>query len=137
MDKSLLVFVAVGVGFLYFITSFIGDIQEEDDRYANEDYKIEHRYDQYHSVDSIGQEILVLTEADASTQIAAWQASELKKDFLELFPDYAEMKKFVKDRTRGDALQKKLLSKINEVEGKFFSGTLNAEQAKQALDLLK
>ncbi len=137
MDKSLLIFIAVGIGFLYFITNFIGDIQEKDDRYANEDYKIAHQYNQYNSVDSIGQEILVVTEADETTQIAAWQASELKKDFLQLFPDYSEMKKFVKNRTRGDALQKKLLHKINEVEGKFFSGTLNAEQAKQSLDSLK
>lgn len=137
MDKSLLIFIAVGIGFLYFITNFIGDIQEKDDRYANEDYKIAHQYNQYNSVDSIGQEILVVTEADEITQIAAWQASELKKDFLQLFPDYSEMKKFVKNRTRGDALQKKLLHKINEVEGKFFSGTLNAEQAKQSLDSLK
>ncbi len=137
MDKSLLIFIAVGMGFLYFITNFIGDIQEEDDRFSNTEYKAQHRYDQYNSVDSIGQEILVLTEADASTQIAAWQASQLKQEFLELFPDYAEMKKFVKERTRGNVLEKKLLNKINEVEGKFFSGTLNAEQAKQALDLLK
>jgi hypothetical protein len=137
MDKSLLIFIAVGIGFLYFITNFIGDIQEKEDRYANEDYKIAHQYNQYNSVDSIGQEILVVTEADEITQIAVWQASELKKDFLQLFPDYSEMKKFVKNRTRGDALQKKLLHKINEVEGKFFSGTLNAEQAKQSLDSLK
>jgi len=137
MDKSLLIFIAAGIGFLYFITNFIGDIQEEDDRFANEDYKIAHQYNQYNSVDSIGQEILVVTEADETTQIAAWQASELKKDFLQLFPDYSEMKKFVKNRTRGDVLQKKLLHKINEVEGKFFSGTLNAEQAKQSLDSLK
>jgi len=137
MDKSLLIFIAVGVGFAYFITNFLGDIQEEDDRFKNEGYKIEHKYDQYHSVDSIGQEILVLTQVDVSTQIAAWQASQLKKEFLELFPDYTEMKKFVKSRTRGAALQKKLLDKIDQVEGKFFSGTLNAEQAKQSLDLLK
>jgi len=137
MDKSLLIFIAVGVGFLYFVTNFIGDIQEEDDKYQNTGYKEERKYDKYKSVDSIGQEILVFTNADVSTQIAAWQASELKKEFLDLFPNYDEMKKFVKDRTRGDALQAKLLKTIDSVESKFFSGTLNAEQAKQALDLLK
>ncbi len=137
MDKSLLIFIAIGVGFLYFITSFIGDIQEEDDQYQNTGYKLEHKYDQYRSVDSIGQEILVFTDTDVTTQIAAWQSSGLKKEFLDLFPDYSEMKKFVKDRTRGDALQDKILKTLDSVESKFFSGTLNAEQAKQALDLLK
>ena len=30
MDKSLMVFLAVGVGFLYFITNFVGEIQQDD-----------------------------------------------------------------------------------------------------------
>jgi len=137
MDKSLLIFIAIGLGALYLVTNFIGDIQAEDDAYKNNDYAIEHKYDQYHQVDSIGQPILVFANVDIKTQMDAWQASELKQEFLELFPDYAEMRKFVKERTRGDELQAKLLNTIENVEGKFFSGTLNAEQAKQVLDSLK
>jgi len=137
MDKSLLIFVAIGVGFLYFITNFIGDIQEEDDRYSNYEYNTKHKYDKYMSVDAIGQKILVVTGEDKSTQIAAWQESVLKQEFFEIFPDYGDMKKFVKSRTRGKFLQKKLLSTIDEVEGKFFSGTLNTEEAKRMLDSLK
>ena len=134
MDKSLLIFLAIGVGFLYFITSFVGDIQEEDDKYQNKEYQQEHQYDQYLSVDSIGQEILDLTGADAATQMAAWKKSGLKEEFLMLFPDFSEMKKFVKERTRGDALQAELFKTIDNVESKYFSGTMNAEQAKRALD---
>ena len=137
MDKSFLIFIAVGLGFLYFITNFIGDIQREDDKFANQEYKQKHKYDQYQSVDSIGQEILELTGANAATQIAAWKESKLKEEFLVLFPDFDEMKKFVKVRIRGDVLQAKLLKIINDVESKYFSGTMNAEQAKRELDLLK
>jgi len=137
MDKSLLIFIAIGVGFLYFITSLVGDIQEEDDRYQNLEYQQKHKYDQYQSVDSIGREILDLTGTDTATQIAAWKESRLKEEFLALFPDFDAMKKFVKERTRGDALQAKLLKTINDVEGNYFSGTMNAEQAKRALDLLQ
>jgi len=135
MDKSLLIFIAIGMGFLYFITSFVGEIQEADDKYQNEEYQQKHKYDQYHSVHSIGQEILELSGADAATQIAAWKESRLKQDFLVLFPDFDAMKKFAKERTRGDALQAKLLKMLDDVEGKYFSGTMNAEQAKRALDL--
>ena len=137
MDKSLLIFIAIGLGALYLVTNFIGDIQAEDDAYKNNEYAVEHKYDQYHQVDSIGQPILVFDNAPLKTQIDAWQASELKQEFLELFPDYSEMKKFVKERTRGDALQTKILKIIENVEGKFFSGTVNAEKAKQMLDSLK
>jgi len=137
MDKSLFIFIAVGLGFLYVITNYVSDIQEDDDRFQNTEYNQKHKFDQYQSVDSIGQEILTVTEVDANTQIVAWQESKLKEEFLTLFPNYEEMKIFVKERTRGDALQAKLLKTIDDVESKFFSGTLNAEQAKQSLDLLK
>ena len=134
MDKSLLVFIAIGAGFLYFITSFVGDIQEEDDKYQNIEYQKKHMYDEYQSVDSIGREILDLTGTDTATQMAAWKKSGLKEEFLALFPNFGEMKKFVKERTRGDALQAELFKTIDEVEGKYFSGTMNAEQAKRRLD---
>lgn len=137
MDKSLFIFIVIGLGFLYFITTFIGDIQEEDDKYQNKGYQQEHKYDQYQSVDSIGQAILDLTGADIKTQVAAWNASQLKNEFLENFPDFSAMKTFVKERIRGDNLQIKLIKNIDNVENKYFSGTISAEQAKQMLDLLK
>ncbi len=40
MDKSLFFFILIGVGFLYFITQFVGDIQE-DEKFQNEEYRAE------------------------------------------------------------------------------------------------
>jgi hypothetical protein len=136
MDKSLLIFVAIGVGFLYFVTSFIGDLQKDDDTYANSEYNSKHQYDQYMKSDAIGEKILDVTDVDENTQLAAWQESSLKKEFLDFFPDFGEMKSFIKNRTRGALLQKKVLSIIDEVEGGYLSGTLNSEHAKRKLDLL-
>jgi hypothetical protein len=137
MDKSLMFFIAIGMGFLYFVTNFVGDIQAEDDAYANNDYKQEHIYDKYQAIDSIGQEMLDLTGADAKTQLGAWNNSMLKDEFLELFPRFDEMKNFVKDRIRGKILQNKLTTTINTIEDKFFSGAVDAEQAKRKLSSLK
>ena len=137
MDKSLFIFIAVGVGFLYFITNFIGDLQESDEKYQNKGYQQGHKYDQYQGVDSIGQEILELTGRDVEIQIGAWKESKLKEEFLELFPDFSNMKRFVKERIRGDILQTKLLRLIDDVENKYFSGAIDAEQAKRELNLLK
>ena len=137
MDKSLFIFIAIAIGFLYFITSFVGDIQKEDDKYQNVAYQEKHKYDQYQSVDSIGQTILDLTNVDFKMQASAWNASELKDDFLNNFPDFSAMKTFVKERVRGEIFQKKLIENIDIVEGKYISGTINAEKAKRELDLLK
>jgi hypothetical protein len=136
MDKSLFFFVVIGVGFLYFITQFVGDIQE-DEKFQNEEYKQKRQYDQYKSVDSIGRDILVMTDAPMGTQVQAWNNSELKTEFLELFPDFSEMKIFVKERVRGEAFQARLTAAIDDVEAQYFSGAMDAEQAKRELNLLK
>jgi hypothetical protein len=137
MDKSLMIFITIGIGFLYFITNFVGDIQAEDDKYKNNDYNQEHKYDKYNTVDSIGQGILDLTGADEKTQIDAWNSSFLKQEFVTLFPNFDEMRSFVKDRIRGEILQNKLEKSIKKMEDGFFSGTISAEQAKRELNLLK
>lgn len=136
MDKSLFFFILIGVGFLYFITQFVGDIQE-DDKFQNEEYKQKHQYDQYKSVDSIGRDILDMTGTPIDTQVQAWNNSALKTEFLTLFPDFTEMKVFVKERVRGDALKAKLTAAVDEVESQYFSGAMDAEQAKRELGLLK
>jgi hypothetical protein len=137
MDKSFMVFLAVGIGFFYVITTYVGDIQKEDEMYQNSAYQDEHKYDQYYTTDSIGQDIIDVTLADPKMQLEAWNQSQLKNEFLELFPDFDTMKAFIKNRVRGEQLIQKLSSKVNEVEDKFFSGTMSAEQAKRALENIK
>ena len=137
MDKSLFIFILIGVGFLYFITNFVGDIQEEDDRYQNTEYKMEHKFDKYYTTDSIGQQILDLTDAPPAVQVEAWNTSPLKDEFLTLYPDFSEMKHYVKDRVRGEYITQKLLKHIGDVEDKFFSGKIDSEQAKRMLGTLR
>jgi hypothetical protein len=137
MDKGLMVFLAIGLGGVYFVINFIGDIQEEDDKYSNNDYKIEHQYDQYKTVDSIGQDVLDMTDAPRSTQFLAWNASSIKDEFLDFFPAFDEMRFFIKERVRGEELVSTLTTLVDDIEDKFFSGTINAEQAKRKLSSLK
>ncbi|MCF6205959.1 MAG: hypothetical protein L3J47_03575 [Sulfurovum sp.] len=137
MDKSFIVFIAVGIGFFYVVTTYVGDIQKEDEKYQNSTYVDEHKYDQYYTEDSIGQKIIDVTMADPQTQLEAWNRSKLKNEFLELFPDFDTMKAFIKNRVRGEKLIAKLTGKINEVEDKFFSGAIDAEGAKRALENIK
>lgn len=136
MDKSLFFFVLIGIGFIYFITQFVGDIQQ-DEKFQSEEYKQKHQYEQYMSVDSIGREILDMTDAPVDIQVDAWNQSELKTEFLALFPDFPEMKIFVTERVRGELLKAKLNASIEKAESEYLSGSMNAEQAKRSLDQLK
>jgi hypothetical protein len=137
MDKSFLLYVLVGLGFIYLITQYVGDIQEEDERYRNSEYEQKHKYDTYKSIDSVGRQVLNVVDADAQTQIAAWNEGTLKQEFLDLYPDFALMKDFVNNRVRGEPIKTKLLKLIDETESKFFSGEYSAEQAQAALKKLK
>jgi hypothetical protein len=136
MDKSLFFFVLIGVGFLYFITQFVGDIQQ-DDKFQNEEYKQKHQYDMYKSVDSIGRSILDVTDVPIGTQVQAWNNSELKTEFLKIFPDFTDMKTFIQERVRGDALKARLTASVDDAESQYFSGAMDAEQAKRSLSSLK
>jgi len=137
MDKSLMIFIAIGIGFFYFVTTFVGDIQKKDEAYRNDGYNQEHMYDKYQSSDSIGQDVLDVTGAPVATQIDAWNSSLLKDEFLTLFPNFLAMSAFAKERVRGDTLKNKLIQTLSSVEDAFFSGTMNAEQAKRKLGSLK
>lgn len=136
MDKSFIVFMAIGLAALYLVTNFIGDIQKEDEVYRNNGYDQEHVYDQYKIEDSIGRELLDVTAAPVSTQMDAWHASVLKTEFLTIFPDFSGMQLFAEERIRGEALKSKLKSTVLSVEDAYFSGGMNAEEAKRKLDSL-
>ena len=135
MDKSFIVFMLVGIGFFYVVMNIVKETETPADRAFTSSYQQE-QYNQYYKVDNIGQDIIDVTGAPAGVQIKAWNNSPLKEEFLEIFPDFDTMKGFVKNRVRGDVLREKLLNKISEVEDKFFSGTINAEQAKRMLGKL-
>jgi len=136
MDKSLFIFILVGLGFLYLVTNFVGEVQNEDPAFQNSEYKTEHKYDKYYTTDSIGEEVLDLTSAKPDEQIDVWNHSTLKKEFLSLYPDFMGMKQFVKERTRGEPFQQKMLKHINTIQEQFMAGKINAEEAKRRLSTL-
>ena len=137
MDKSLLIYILIGMGFFYVVTDFVAGIQEEDERYRNNDYNKAHQYDKYQGEDSVGQSILKVSELESSKQVAAWKQSPLKDEWLALFPDFSEMKLFSGDRVEGEYLKNTLTSMVDKVEDDYFSGKVSVEKAKQMLDLLK
>jgi len=137
MDKNLLIFIAVGIVGIYFVTNFIGDIQKDDEKFQNTEYTKKQQYEQFNSKNSIGLDIIDTTGASADIQIEAWNKSKLKKQMIDYFPDFDTMKLFAKERTRGEVLVPKLLKQIDTVEGKFLAGTIDSEEAKRELRTLK
>ncbi len=137
MGKNIFMLIVSGLGIIYLVIHFIGNIQKNDDTYINDDYKAQHQYDKYNKLDSIGEHILDLTDTSSAIQVGAWNNSVLKGEFLNLFPDFEEMKNYIKDRLRGKIIREKLIKKVNNVESKFIAGLIDDEEAKRELSTLK
>ena len=132
MDKSLLFYIIVGMGFAHIVTSFVGGIQDRDDKSPKEGGVA-----QYNRIDSVGDTALALTNVDPAMPLTVWHKSSMKDDSLDLFPNFIEMKMFVKEKIKGKMIVSKKKKKIKDKEGKYFSGEVTAEQAKRELGLLK
>ena len=135
MDKSLLIFIAVGIGFLYFIKTFMHDVAMDDTiQYGNKAaIERDKGYDRFVRMDDTGESILDVSEAPENVQTEAWNNLSFKDDMAELFPDFDTMRTFVRNKVKGEPLKSKLLKKIKDVEDAFLSGRMPSEDAKEAL----
>jgi hypothetical protein len=136
MDKSFVIFVAVGIGFLYLITNFVGDIEKDDGYNTTSEYSQEAKYDKYIGSDSIGRAILKLEGISKTTQIDVWNHSKLKEECLSYYPDYDEIKKFIKERVVSQSFQKFLLDNVTQIEKDFLMGKIDSDQALRKLESL-
>ena len=78
-------------------------------------------------------------EVEVERRIRAEQVlclAVFKLEFLAYFPNYEEMRFFIKDRTNGDLLQTHIMKAIDKVQSGYMKGKLNSTQAKQKLDKL-
>ena len=137
MDKSFFVFLVIGTVFLYVVTTFVGDLQKEDDKAYQYAQQQTGKYAKYQTVDSVGQAVIDVSKASDAMQIEVWNHSVLKDEFIRLFPNFEEMQFFIRDRIVGKGLQDKLLKLVAEVEDGVVSGAMSVKQAKIKLGLLK
>jgi len=128
-----MVFVAVGIGFYYGITNFVGDMEKDDGYPTTTMEQEEHKYDKYISHDSIGRTILIVDGLDRKTQLEAWRHSSIRDDFLSFYPSFDEMETVIKERVMTKDLQSYLLDKTQKVERDFLGGSIDSETAKREL----
>jgi hypothetical protein len=133
LDKGLLLFIAVGAVAIYLTTSFVGTIQD-DERYQNSGYS-ENKDIEYQAINSIGDIVLDVSSVDTKKQIAIWNKSDMKREFLSNFPNFEDMRDFVEDKIVGDALKERLNKTIDSVEDKFIAGEIGADKAKRKFSL--
>jgi len=134
MSQGLIIFIAIGAILSYILVGFINDIQDADDKLITQEKLIAKEDMGYHQKDVVGQTILVFKDISSEKKIGIWKRSPLHQEFMDLFPNFTEMKAFIKDRIIDTDFQQRLTKKVDETEDAFFSGEVTQEQAKEKLD---
>jgi hypothetical protein len=133
MDKSFLVFIGVGLGFLYLVTRFVGDIQKED-ALQNDAYKAQHKYEHVYETDSVlGERIINVSTLKPKDQIEAWNQSDLRYKMLEYFPNFEEMKAYVEIHVKGEPLRTEVLHHIEKTADAYLAGEISSDEARTRL----
>ena len=136
MGKGLIVFLVIGAAMAYILIGFVNKLEDEDDRLKTQDKLIEQHDKQFYQKDVIGQNILVFKkDTPYSEKVAVWKRSPLREEFLDLVPNFEEMKHFARDRVLDKEFSKKLLEKVDKAEDDYFSGKISEQvRLKEGLD---
>lgn len=133
MDRNLIIFALVGIGFFYLITNFVNDLQDDNKELQSKTYSKKKRFDRYYGTDSIGRPILSLEGAQKDVQTQVWRASQLRDKTLSMFPKFEEMKAFVDDRVHGEPIKSEIKRRIQKIEDDFLMGKISSDEAKRRL----
>jgi hypothetical protein len=136
MNPGLIIFIAIGAVLAYILVGFIGNLQEEDDKLISQEKLIEKQDMAYYQKDIIGQSILVFKGIPMAKKIGVWKRSPLHQEFLDLVPNFEDLKHFAKDRIIDKEFQDKLLGLIDTTEEDYFSGKITQGEIKDKLDAL-
>jgi len=133
MWKGLAVLVAIGTLFAYFLFNFISNEQFEDSFISQSD-KDAKKWAKYYTTDIMGDPVLDLNGVQFGEARKIWNASRLKKEMMENFPNFELIKRYVKSRLKPSPFRKYLLDKIYDIENDYLGGSIDYEEAKYRLN---
>ncbi|SFV58585.1 hypothetical protein MNB_SV-14-1060 [hydrothermal vent metagenome] len=135
MNKTMIFAGVVIFLIVSWLTGFVNELNDEVDvSYGFNEKAIVTGDNSNYIVDVNGKEVLQLDKLSMQEKKNLWNSSLLKKDMLELFPNFLEMQNFIDNHIEDDGLFKKeLLEHLKSVEEEYIGGIISEEQAKARL----
>lgn len=135
MNKTTIVVGIIIFAIVFWLIGFVNTLHADgESRYRYDDTASTSKNKNHITVNTYGDEVLLLNNLSLQEKKNLWNKSNLKVTMLELFPHFIQMKDFVKKHVEDDgAFKKKLLSNIEHVEFEYVGGSLNGESATLAL----
>lgn len=86
-------------------------------------------YNRHHSLDVVGNPILILRDIPENEKLTLWKESTLKYEMLSYFPDIQLMETFFKDRIEDNgAFKTDFLNHLREIHGDYIGAIITKEE---------
>lgn len=123
---------------LFFILSalmgFVNDLHDDVESKSNYGHSQEVKSENYYDVNVVGEQTLVLSELSDLEKKRIWDASTLKIEMMDSFPDFSLMSELVKERIIDNSdFKKNLLKKIETTEEEYIGGVTTGQSVKATL----
>jgi len=134
MFKGFVVLIAVGALFAFFVFNFVSDVEKDDpNTMISKDEKKAKEYARYYRTDDAGNRILDFSGASMNKAREVWRESPIRREILDQFPQFEYMKESINLYVAEGPFRQALLKKLDEVEGDYLSGSIDADRAKKIL----
>ena len=135
MNQTVAFFSVVIFLIVFWLIGFVDSLQDEVDvNYGFNEKRIVEGSSKNYTVNSSGNEVLLLNKLSLNDKKKLWNQSVLKRDMLNLFPDFSEMKYYINEHIEDDGdFKSELLEHLKSVEVKYISGGLTGKKAKSML----
>jgi len=131
MVKGIAILALIGALFAYLIFDFVGN-EDTENSFLYQNNKKD--WAKYYTTDIMGDPVLDLSGVQFNEAKAIWDASDLKQEMMDNFPNFELIKRYVKSRLKPSAFRKYLLNKIKEIENQYISGNIDYDEAKFRLE---
>lgn len=135
MNKTLIVAAIALFFIIYALINFVNVLHDDIDvKHGFQRTDTSSKQNSSYSVNSTGDEILLLNNFSESQKKNIWMNSSLKTEMLDFFPDFTSMKVLVEERVIDDGIFKsKLLEHLSNTEIQYIGGVMDGQSAKAAL----
>ena len=140
MGKGLIILIAVGGLFAYFVYNFVSDVQNSDVGGRQTDVTYQPGSTDpaaaYIVKDATGAPVLDLSGVSLETAKKIWRESEYKNSILSHFPDFKLVRDTIGLRIAPGPFRDYLLKTVEQVESDYLGGAVDAHKALVTLQRL-
>jgi len=135
MSKTVFLFGMVIFAVVSWLIGFVNELHEDVNvLHPLEKFTSTSKDNKSYRLDINGNEILELGGFSLEEKKKLWNASPLKVEMINLFPDFSEMKYFIQNRIEDDgSFSREFLSYIEDIQGEYIGGALSSDNVKLKL----